>query len=146
MSLADARAICPELQTRPADLPSEKAALESLRRWASRYSPMIATEGVDGLVADISGVAHLFGGEEELRADLDARLARADVTAVTAVAGTRGAAQALVRHGGGIVPDGKLAEGIGHLPVSALRIDHATADGLARVGTPSGAFLSRSAL
>lgn len=136
MSLADARAICPELQTRPADLPSEKAALESLRRWASRYSPMIATEGVDGLVADISGVAHLFGGEEDLRADLEARLARADVTAVTAVAGTRGAAQALVRHGGGIVPDGKLAEGIGHLPVSALRIDHATADGLARVGLP----------
>ncbi|MES2436189.1 MAG: DNA polymerase Y family protein [Pseudomonadota bacterium] len=136
MSLADARAICPDLQTRPADLPSEKAALESLRRWASRYSPMIATEGVDGLVADISGVAHLFGGEEELRADLDARLARADVTAVTAVAGTRGAAQALVRHGGGIVPEGKLAEGIGHLPVSALRIDHATADGLARVGLP----------
>ncbi len=136
MSLADARAICPELATRPADLPSEKAALESLRRWASRYSPMIATEGIDGLVADITGVAHLFGGEEDLRADLDARLARADVNGVTAVAGTRGAAQALVRHGGGIVQDGKLAEGIGHLPVSALRIDHATADALARVGLP----------
>lgn len=141
MALADARAICPDLQTRPADLPSERVALDSLRRWASRYSPMIATEGLDALVADISGVAHLFGGEEELRADLDARLARAGLSAVTAIAGTRGAAQALVRHGGGIVPEGRLAEGIGHLPVSALRIDHATAEGLGRVGLPLIAHL-----
>ncbi|MDB5658484.1 MAG: polymerase family protein [Cypionkella sp.] len=136
MPLADARAICPELATRPADLPAQKLALEVLRRWAARYSPMIAIDGVDGLVADISGVAHLFGGEPDLRADLDARLARADLSAVSAIAGSRGAAYALVRHGGGVVPDGKLAAGIGHLPVSALRIDHATADGLARVGLP----------
>ncbi len=134
MPLADARAICPDLATRPADLPREAAALAALRRWAGRYAPMVATDGMDGLIADISGVAHLFGGEADLRADLQARLDRAGLAAVSAIAGTRGAACALARHGGGIVVEGALVQGIGRLPVSALRIDHATAEALARVG------------
>ena len=134
MPLADARAICPDLATRPADLYREAAALASLRRWAGRYAPMVAFDGVDGLMADISGVPHLFGGEMDLREDLQARLERAGLQAASAIAGTRGAAHALARHGGGIVADGGLVEGIGHLPVRALRIDHDTADALTRVG------------
>ena len=134
MALADARAICPDLATRPADLAREAAALASLRRWASRYAPMVATDGVDGLMADISGVPHLFGGEADLRDDLQARLERAGLQAASAIAGTRGAAHALARHGGGIVADGRLSEGIGHLPVTALRVDQDTAEALARVG------------
>lgn len=134
MALADARAICPDLATRPADLAREAAALASLRRWAGRYAPMVATDGADGLMADISGVPHLFGGEADLRDDLQARLERAGLQAASAIAGTRGAAHALARHGGGIVPDGRLAEGIGHLPVTALRVDHETAEALERVG------------
>lgn len=134
MALADARALCPDLSTRPADLPREAAALASLRRWASRYAPMVATDGADGLIADISGVPHLFGGEAALRDDLQARLERAGLEAVSAIAGTRGAAHALARHGGGIVPDGQLLAGIGDLPVAALRIDHGTAGALARLG------------
>lgn len=134
MALADARAICPDLATRPADLAREAAALASLRRWASRYAPMVATDGVDGLMADISGVPHLFGGESDLRDDLQARLDRAGLHAASGVAGTRGAAHAIARHGGGIVADGRLLEGIGHLPVAALRVDDDTAQALARVG------------
>jgi protein ImuB len=134
MALADARAICPDLTTRPADLARESAALAALRRWASRYAPMVATDGVDGLMADISGVPHLFGGEADLRDDLQARLERAGLHTASAIAGTRGAAYALARHGGGIVPDGKLAEGIGPLPIAALRVDHDTAEALTRVG------------
>ena len=95
---------------------------------------MVGTDGVDGLIADISGVPHLFGGEEELREDLQARMERAGLAAVSAIAGTRGAAHALARHGGGIVPDGRLAIGIGHLPVTALRVDHDTAEALSRMG------------
>ncbi|WP_050526526.1 Y-family DNA polymerase [Pseudorhodobacter aquimaris] len=134
MALADARAICPDLATRPADLATDAAALASLRRWASRYAPMVASDGSDGLMADISGVPHLFGGEADLREDLQARLERAGLAAISAIAGTRGAAHALARHGGGIVADGRLAEGIGRLPVTALRVDHDTAEALARVG------------
>ncbi|MFL9503389.1 Y-family DNA polymerase (plasmid) [Rhodopseudomonas palustris] len=134
MALADARAICPDLATRPSDLAREAAALGTLRRWASRYAPMVARDGVDGLMADISGVPHLYGGEAALRDDLHARLERAGLTAASAIAGTRGAAHALARHGGGILAEGRIADGIGSLPVSALRIDPDTAEALARVG------------
>lgn len=137
-ALADARAICPDLATRPADLAQEAAALASLRRWAGRYAPLVANEGVDGLIADITGVAHLFGGEADLHADLQAGLARAGIAAQSAIAGTRGAANALARHGtptrGNIAPEGALAEYLGPLPISALRIDHDTAEALARLG------------
>ncbi|HBM59805.1 MAG TPA: nucleotidyltransferase [Citreicella sp.] len=134
MALADARAICPDLSTRPADLAQDAAGLESLRRWAGRYAPQVAVDGADGLVADITGAAHLFGGEAELREDLQARLDRAGITAQSAIACTRGGAHALSRHGGGIVLEGLLADRLGPLPVTALRLDHDTAETLARMG------------
>ena len=134
MALADARAICPALTTRPADPARESAFLGRLRRWLGRYAPMVASDGADGLIADISGVPHLFGGESALRDDLHSRLERAGLHVASAIAGTRGAAHALARHGGGILPEGRLVQGVGPLPVSALRVDHRTAEGLARVG------------
>lgn len=87
-----------------------------------------------GLIADISGVPHLFGGEDEMRADLHARLERAGLSVASAIAGARGAAYALARHGGGIVPEGGLTEAMGRLPVSALRIEEKAAHALARMG------------
>jgi protein ImuB len=135
MALADARAICPDLSTRPADLQAEAAALESLRRWAVRYAPMVAADGPDGLIADVTGVGHLFGGEAEMRADLHAAMDRMGLAAASAIAETRGGAHALVRHGGGgVVGEGGLSRALGPLPVAALRIDSATAEGLSRLG------------
>lgn len=135
MALADARAICPGLVTRPADLVAEAAALEALRRWAVRYAPMVASDGTDGLMADVTGVGHLFGGEGEMRADLQAAMARAGIAARSAIAETRGAAHALARHGaGGVIPSGGLVAALSPLPVAALRVDSATVDGLARLG------------
>ncbi|MDR5653197.1 DNA polymerase Y family protein [Ruixingdingia sedimenti] len=136
MALAEARAICPALATRPADLAQEAAALAALRRWAGRYGPLVAAEGSDGLIADITGVAHLFGGEAALRDDLHARLDRMGLAAASAIAGSRGAAHALARHGGGIIAAGALAAGLAPLPVAALRIDHDTAEALCRLGLP----------
>lgn len=134
MGLADARAICPGLITRPADPARETAALSSLRRWCVRFSPTVAQDGSDALIADISGVPHLFGGEQGLRDDLHARMERAGLAVTSAIAGTRGAAAALARHGGGIITEDGISEGIGPLPVSALRIDEKTTQGLARIG------------
>lgn len=134
MAAADARAICPDLIIRPADLVREAAALARLRRWIGRYAPLVARDGADGLIADISGVPHLFGGEAALRDDLHARLERAGLTLASAIAETRGAAWALARHGGGILPEGGLRDGIARLPVSSLRIGHEVGEGLSRMG------------
>jgi protein ImuB len=135
MPLADARALCPDLATHPADLPADRAFLGALGRWAGRYSPWVAAEGADGLVADVTGAAHLFGGEAGMLDDLAARLGRAGITARAAIADTRGAALALARHGaGGTAPEGETLAAIGALPVAALRIDTVTAAALARLG------------
>ncbi|WP_410216970.1 Y-family DNA polymerase [Paracoccus sp. (in: a-proteobacteria)] len=134
MTLADAWAICPDLTTRPADPMVMAQALAGLRRWATRYSPLVSRDGDAGLVADITGVAHLFGGEAALREDLHDRLLHARLHGISAIADTRGAAHALARHGGGILPVGQTALRLASLPVTALRIDPPTAEALARAG------------
>src|SRR3989338_9369139 len=54
MALADARAICPDLATRPANLVREAAALSRLPRWASRYAPKVGTRGGGRVLAATS--------------------------------------------------------------------------------------------
>ncbi|WP_318843226.1 Y-family DNA polymerase [Gemmobacter serpentinus] len=143
MGLADARAILPDLATRPADPVQEARAQEALRRWAGRYAPQVAADGPDGLVADITGVAHLFGGEDALRDDLHDRMARAGIAVQTAIAPTRSGGHALTRHGGGIVLDGQVSEQLGTLPVTALNIPPDVAGGLNRLGLTRIADLLR---
>jgi len=63
MSVPDARAVAPDLLTEPADPLREDMLLRALTRWAGRLSPWIAPRPPDGIVIDITGCAHLFGGE-----------------------------------------------------------------------------------
>ncbi|MGR3761747.1 Y-family DNA polymerase [Roseobacteraceae bacterium NS-SX3] len=134
MSYADARAFCPGLQSRPADPPADQRFLHALRRWATRYCPWAGLEGADGLVLDITGSAHLFGGEDLMLADIRQRLARAGIAVEAAVADTRGAAWALAHHGGGMAPPGGMLAALGPLPVAALRLDDETSIALQRLG------------
>lgn len=135
MGLADARALCPDLLTRPADPMAQAQGLVALQRWAARYCPWVARDGPDGLALDISGAAHLQGGEQALRADLQGRLARMGFDARVAIADTRGAAWAVAHFsGGGIVPPGAQARALASLPLAALRLDPDMVDGLSRLG------------
>lgn len=100
MGLRDASAICPALVTRPADPQAEAAFLRALRRWAGKFSPRVAEEPPDGLMIDITGCAHLFGGEPALLAEAEADCARLGLTLRAGLADTPGAAWALARHAG----------------------------------------------
>ncbi|WP_415012178.1 Y-family DNA polymerase [Amaricoccus sp.] len=137
MPLADARALCPRLATAPADLAAEAACLGRLVRWAGRFSPQVARDGSDGLLADLTGAAALFGGEAAVLRDARARLSRAGIEGVGAIADSRGAARALARHGGGIAPPGRPLAALGALPPTALRLDAATAAALDALGIRS---------
>ncbi|WP_246252499.1 Y-family DNA polymerase [Parasulfitobacter algicola] len=134
MGLSDARALCPDLKTIPANIQSDQAFLQVLARWAKRYCPWVGVDGPDGLVLDITGSAHLFGGEAALLDDLRLRVTRARLQVCLGLASTRGAAWALARHGEGIAPAGQLQETIAPLPVAALRIQDQTAQSLQRLG------------
>jgi protein ImuB len=142
--LADARARVPELRVRDADAIADRSELLRLVRWCSRYSPLVAPWpesedgfGDHGLTLDITGCAHLFGGEDALARDILSRLKLLGIEARLAIAGAIGAAHALARHGRTactLVPAGKEAQAIRALPVKALRIDDDIALSLRRLG------------
>lgn len=97
--LADARTLCPEIQIAPADPAGDLAFLEKLALWARRWGPWSALDPPDGLIVDVTAVAHLFGGEKRLIADAQAAFAARDLSARLAIAPTAGAAWALAHYG-----------------------------------------------
>jgi protein ImuB len=96
--LTDARALDPALVAVEADPTGDEALVRRLARRAGRWSPLVEVDG-DGLRLDIGGVAHLFGGEAALVADVRERFARMGLSSRVAVAPTPGAAWALSRYG-----------------------------------------------
>lgn len=125
--LADARAVLPGLLTRTGEPGRDARALEQLALWLGRYGPQRNRDGSDGLWVDITGVAHLFGGEAALARDCITRLARAGFTARLAIADTRSGAFALARYGGRdgpvtIAPSGDMRAALADLPVESLQL------------------------
>ena len=136
MTLPDARAVFPAVVVVPADPAADAALLDRLVAWCGRYTPWAAVEGRDGIFLDVTGCAHLFGGEAAMCADLTARLESFGFTARAALADTPGAAWAISHFGesGTVVPSDETRETLARLPVAALRLDPATVSGLVQVG------------
>ncbi len=139
MSYADARAFCPKLQSSPIDLVATTQFLHVLRRWALKYCPWVGVDGTDGLILDITGAAHLFGGEEVMLEDIVMRLNRAGLGVRIGLAPTRGAAWALAHYGASTIcrcdrGEKDVLSGIADLPVAALRLEEGITVGLSRLG------------
>ncbi|MBY8977021.1 DNA polymerase Y family protein [Rhodobacteraceae bacterium NNCM2] len=143
--LADARAVCPALLTRPAQPERHEAMLGALARWAERFSPLVGTDQDDTLVIDISGCAHLFGGEAALCKRVAMDCAELGLTTRIGLADTRGGAWALAHAAPGIAPAGATRRALEDLPVGALRIDPATVEGLGALGLGTIGALARIA-
>jgi len=99
MALADARAMYPQLVAIDADEAADRTMLEQIADWCDRYTPLVGLDPPDGLFLDISGCAHLFGGEEDLRRDLIRRLAVQGFHARATIGDTPGWAWAMARYG-----------------------------------------------
>ena len=98
--LRDATAMCPGLLTHPADPAGEAQFLTILRRWAGKFSPWVAEEPPAGLVIDLTGCAHLFGGEVALLQEVEQDCRDLGLTFRAGLADTPGAAWALARYAG----------------------------------------------
>lgn len=126
MPVAKAEALFCDLVIMDADPKADAIALEKLAIWGLRhYSPNVAADPPDGLVLDIQGAAHLFGGEAALIEDAIRRLQDLGISAVAALADTWGAAHAVARFGGQghqIIESGKSGAALRRLPVEALRL------------------------
>jgi protein ImuB len=134
---ADAMALVPNLASAESEPEADATALTALVDWSVRFSHAVAEDAPDGLFLDISGVAHLWGGEAELMADYRARLAASGVFVRCAIADTPGAAWALAHHGKGaeiIAPPNGQADMLAYLPPAALRLEPAAAAQMERLG------------
>jgi protein ImuB len=100
MPLAQAQALVPGLEAgmHPAEPEADAAALGRLAAWCLRYAPLSAADAPDGIWLDVTGCAHLHGGETKLLRDLVGRLAAQAIAAHAAVADTPGAAHAIARN------------------------------------------------
>jgi protein ImuB len=135
MPLADARAMYPALPVADADFEADRRLLEAIADWCDRYTPLAGLDPPDGLVLDVTGCAHLFGGEAAMARDLLARLKQQGFRSRVAVADTVGGAWGVARHGEqGVVPRGETEAAVLPLPIAALRIDAETVTELAALG------------
>ncbi len=149
-ALADAKARVPGLLTVAADPEGDARALAGLADWCRQYTPWTAMDGFPSsrgcsLWLDISGCAHLLGGERALLEELTTRLDGLGFRTLVAAADTPGAAWAVARFGTKracfgtsapfiMVPPGKSRQALAPLPVAGLRLDGAVTEGLSRVG------------
>jgi protein ImuB len=141
MTLADARARVPQLVVEDLDEAADRHWLEQLAKGAIRYSPMVAVDGSDGLILDVTGCTHLFDDEKGLAADVEGRMAGLRMTLRLAFASTAGAAHALARYQA--LPAKDEASAIRRLPVAALELEPEGTQGLVRAGLKTIGDLAR---
>jgi protein ImuB len=139
MALTMARAQVPGLEVRDSDPEGDAADLRQLAvLLARRWAPCVAVSDADGLFIDLTGVAHLHGGEARFARRLLRLLARHGVMARIAVADSAGAAWALARYGATgsvtLAQPGAQREAVMPLPVVALRLEPSALELLARLG------------
>ncbi len=138
MAVAQAQAMLPDLRIEEADPQADSAALDRLAGWCLRhYSPLAAPGQPDGIVMDVTGCTHLFGGEAALLGGLCQRLARSGIAGRAAIADTLGAAHALARHAAQPItvdPPGQARLSVAPLPIAALRLPEETVQALRLLG------------
>ena len=135
--LADARTLCPEIAVAPADPAGDLAFLEKLAVWAQRWGPWSALDPPDGILVDVTGAAHLFGGEARMLADVETAFAARKLAVRSAIAPTAGAAWALAHFGAHksiLDSQSDALRILGELPVAALRLDQDVLTILRRLG------------
>ena len=146
ITLADARALVPALAVAPCDAVADTRELAALADWCGRYSPWTSSdssssEGGAGLWIDITGCAHLFGGEEALLDDLIARLERIGYCARAALADSAGAAWSVARFASPtqhkswhIIAPGQAQAALANIPIAGLRLAAEAVVTLERLG------------
>ena len=133
--VADARAIFPSLEVLDDDPSLSEKLLKAIAVWCIRYTNIVAIDPPDGIIMDVTGSAHLWGGEMKYIHDIHLRLKNRGYDVRATIADSIGAAWAIAHYGGNaIVESGKQMEALFPLPPSALRLELNVADRLHKLG------------
>jgi protein ImuB len=146
LPLSDARARVLALDVVDADEEADKRLIEAIADWCDRFTPLVAINPPHGLYLDISGCAHLFGGEAALMDVLCDFVRAQEISIQAAIAGTTVAANALaLGASGSIIENAGEADAVASLPITTLPVGEKTAHALKRAGLKSiGEVVGRS--
>ena len=135
MVLADARAIIPDLQVLDDKPELIDTLLKRIAEWCIRFTPFTAINPPDGIILDVTGCSHLWGGDEPYLNDIVKRLKDKGYNARAAIADTIGATWAIARYGqSSVIPSGQQTDALLSLPSAALRVEADTIERLHKLG------------
>ncbi len=136
MPVADAKALVPGLEVLDEKPGRDTKLLKGLGEWCIRYTPVVAMNPPDGLILDLSGCAHLWGGEATYLNEVVTRLKSKGYNVRAAIADTIGTAWAIARFGTSqpIIESGRQAEALLALPPAALRLEAAILQRMHKLG------------
>jgi len=146
MRLVDARALVAGITVEKADPVTDQQALVQLGLWCGRFTPRVACDGADGLLLDVTGCSHLFGGEQAMMQTVSKRLTRLGLETRLGLADTPGAARALARFAPEhqrIVKPGKVRAALKTLPVEALGVTRSNTLTLRHLGLSTIGAITR---
>jgi protein ImuB len=136
LSATAAMVLVPELETRARDLHREHRLLRRLAQLAQRFTPRVCLEPPDGLLLEVQGSLHLFGGAMPLQRDFLRTCLSAGVRSRSSFAPTPLAALAGARAGESfqVMNEAQLRGALAPLPLAVLRWPAQVLDRLARIG------------
>jgi protein ImuB len=136
MVLADARAIYPSLEVLDDDAALSEKLLNAIAKWCIRYTNIVAIDPPDGIIMEVTGCAHLWGGEMKYIRDINLRLKNRGYDVRVTIADSIGTAWAIAHYGNvsSIIESGKQMEALLSLPPSALRLELNMTDRLHKLG------------
>jgi protein ImuB len=139
MSLANAQVLLSAQQSHVEAIDDHGIAW-TLRRIAvrmQRWVPVVAVDGADGLLCDVSGCERLYRSIDRLVQGIARKMQQWGVAARVAAAPTFGAAWGLARYGESaesVTACTGLSASLDPLPLAALRLESSTLDSMRRVG------------
>ncbi|UTW58830.1 DNA polymerase Y family protein [Kordiimonas sp. SCSIO 12603] len=136
MTLAEARAIHPVLQVAPSTPKADQQKLEDLTRWFIRYTPLVAVDGDDGILLDVTGCTHLFGGEEAMLDSIKTRLRNSGINSQISMAENRRMAWAFSHYKPGTISENPIESRaiLSNLTMAALQLDDGMQQMLFKLG------------
>ncbi|SDD83056.1 Y-family DNA polymerase [Niabella drilacis] len=136
MVVADAKALLPALKLFHYKPGVEEKLLTRLAEWCLRFTPVVSPGLPDGILLDISGCPHLWGGEKLYQDAIVHQLKTIGYEVCTGIADTVGAAWAIARFGaaGFIAAPGQQEAALNPLPPAALRLEPPVLERLQKLG------------
>jgi protein ImuB len=136
MAVADARVFIPNLHVFNHRPGLTERLLQQIAEWCIRYTPIVSVDLPAGLILDVSGCPHLWGGEQMYLTEISRRFTGMGYTTRMGMADTIGAAWALAHFGKNetVVGTGAQLDALLCLPPASLRPELSTTERLEKLG------------